>query len=155
MKKFLLSLAIFILLLQTTTYAAPVFFSWGGETITKVATFPNTTNFSSVDGKHFDAGFRYKQVDIFFIPVWNYDIKWCGYISDKYYIDLTDRELAEYASMAGVQLPTDYPLSFWEKIGGKLLFMGLLIGWIVYRVKKPSEEETPAKNGENTAAEQS
>lgn len=104
----------------------PVFYSWGGETIEKVADFPDTYDYRSTDGYNVDAGFRYKQVTLFFVPVWNYDIKWCGYISDAYYVDLDRTQLEQAAKTAGVKLPDDFPLSFWDKYGGKLVFIVLI-----------------------------
>ncbi|MFM7710579.1 MAG: hypothetical protein ACKO5C_06650 [Ferruginibacter sp.] len=129
MKK-LLVVCFFLCVIGTAQAKKPVFFTWGGETIEKVEDFPNTYDFKSSDGYFVDAGFRYKQVTIFFIPVWNYDIEWCGYISDAYYVDLDRAKLEELSKSAGVNLPDDFPLSFWNKFGGKLVFVavfGLLL----------------------------
>lgn len=125
---------LFVFIIGKNVNSAPIFFSWGGENIVKVVDFPDNENFLSSDNRYFDAGYRYKQVSIFFIPVWNYDLNWCGYISDKYYLDLSKNQLGEYANLAQVALPDEPELDFWNKFGGKLLFLSVVIIYIMYSV---------------------
>jgi hypothetical protein len=116
----------------------PVFFSWGGEQIVKVAEFPDTEDFQVADGTYIDAGYRYKHVSLFFVPVWNYGGEWCGYVGDSNrYLRLNKDELDVMAKAASVTLPEVPSLPFWDAYGGKLVIL-LIFGVIVAsgRVKK-------------------
>jgi hypothetical protein len=123
----------------SNAYAAkPVFFSFGGETVVKVADFPDTPEFQNTESHYVDAGMRYKQVSVFFIPVWNYDEQWCGYISDTMYLDLSKERLNELATAAKITLPSEFKISFWDKVGGKLLFIALLVAYVLYvKIRNP------------------
>ncbi|MBU3714628.1 MAG: hypothetical protein FGM46_06730 [Ferruginibacter sp.] len=140
MKNFIL--AIFVFFFTMTAKAAPVFFGYS-DNIIKIAEFPKSDDFKNIQSVHFDAGYMYKQISIFFVPVWNFDEKWCGYISDKLYIDLSKSDLNQLAQKAGITLPEEYKLSFWERIGGKLVLLSILILYVIYKVfsskKKQSE----------------
>lgn len=123
-----------------SAYAAkPIFFSFGGETSVKIADFPDTPEFQNTEGHYVDAGMKYKQVSIFFIPIWNYDEQWCGYISDKMYLDLSKERLDELASSAQITLPSDFQIPFWDKVGGKLLFITLLVAYFLYSATQKTE----------------
>ncbi len=88
---------------------------------------PDSSTFQRPDGKYIDVGYRYQQFTILFIPVWNYNEKWCGYIgSDKEYIDFDKGALSEFAGTAGLKLPDNPSLPLWDSVGGKLLF-GLIL----------------------------
>ena len=136
-------LTIFALLTFYGTAQAkkPVLFTWGGETIEKVADFPNTFDYRSTDGYNVDAGYRYKQVTLFFIPIWNYDMEWCGYISDALYLDIDRAQLDQLSKAAGVQLPDDFPISFWDKYGGKLVFVGLFGVLLLFKSYSSNKNE--------------
>lgn len=127
----------------------PIFFSWGGESIEKVEEFPDNESFMSADNHFFDAGIRYKQVSIFFIPIWNYDIEWCGYINDQMYLDFSKEELDSFASSANIKIPNEFQLSFWTEYGGKLLFALLVGGYLfisyVGSKQETSEQKAPAQ----------
>jgi hypothetical protein len=131
-------------LLNSTSAEArmPVFFSFGGEAMSKVQDFPDTEMFQNEDGSYVDAGCIYKQVSIFFIPVWNYDIRWCGYTGeDDSYMILTKEQLDEMAKEANVTLDETPSLSFWNSIGGKLVFLALIGAFIAYSVLSSDDEE--------------
>lgn len=103
----------------------PIFFSFGGEKIIKVLEFPDTEDFYNPhENRYVDAGIRYKQVTIFFLPIWNYDIEWCGYIdSDDTYIPLTYSELSEITDEVHLTLPynPEESISDWNRFGGKIV----------------------------------
>lgn len=125
------------------------FFSIGGESISKVADFPDEEDYQIGDGSNFDAGCIYKQTSILFIPVWNYDLKWCGYVEDAAgevgYVELTKEELDIFAEAAGVTLPAEPTISFWDKIGGKLVFLLIIVAFIAYSILSPDEDEEEVK----------
>lgn len=127
-----------------TLNAKFVFFGWGDERIIKVRDFPNIPAFMNIDGLYVDAGYRYKQIHIFFIPVWNYDATWCGYIgSDDMYVPLSFIEVSQQAMLAGVDLPDSPLIPFWDEYGGKLLVGALLLAYIMYSSISESEEDGP------------
>lgn len=118
------------------------FFSFGGEVMSKVQDFPDTEAFQLEDDTYVDAGCIYKQVSILFIPVWNYDIRWCGYTGEgDSYLALTKEELDEMAKEANVTLAESPSLPFWSSIGGKLVFLVLIGGLIAYAILSPDDEE--------------
>ena len=114
---------------QAAAKYVPVFFSWGGETVSKVADFPDTPAFR-IDGDYTDAGVIYKQIQVFFLPLWNYDIRWAGYIDASTYIPFTYAELQELANQAGVELPAKPSPPFWEIYGGKLVLL-IVLGFVL------------------------
>lgn len=122
----------------------PFVLEYGREKIVKVADFPDWTYFQTTDQQYFDVGVLYKQVRIFLIPLWNYEIRWCGYLSDEQYVPLTPLEVRNYARTAGVELPVSPPLPPWDEWGGKLVRLvvvgGAALGvWsIVQDTKEPS-----------------
>jgi len=123
-----------LFLFATPAVAAPVFFQWGGEKIVKEMDLPDTPTFQIPDGTYLDVGYRYKQISVFFIPIWNYDEKWCGYIgNDKQYLDLSRNELSILAEAASLKLPDEPSLPLWDSIGGKLLFLLILVLYFGYQ----------------------
>ena len=99
----------------------------------KVADFPDTSRFQTTDGRFFDAGLIYKQISVYSIPIWNYDVRWAGYINGSRYVDYNRSQLERLARIAQVSLPDDAELPFWDSYGGKLLVgfsLALLTGWL-------------------------
>lgn len=138
-------LSIFIVLANSAVGEAkslPVFFSFGGETTAKIVDFPDTDHFLSQDG-YVDAGVIYKQITILFLPIWNYDIRWAGYLEeDPYsYIPLTREELKDLAESAEVTLPEVPVLPFWTSYGGKIVFLILLLSLLWYWRSDKGETE--------------
>lgn len=107
--------------------AKGILISYGGETIIKVGTFPQTAFFQRADGTHIDPGYRYKQFSIFFVPLWNYDGQWCGYIGNtNRYIDLQKADIDLLATISEIHLPDSPTLPFWEVYGGKMLVLSIM-----------------------------
>ena len=157
-----LLICITIATLLTTAHSAhaakvPVFFSWGGEQIIKVADFPDTEDFKALDGKYLDPGYRYKHISLFFVPIWNYSGQWCGYVGDSdHYLDLDKAELdvlAGAAGAAGVKLPATPSLPFWDSYGGKLLLLAVFAFFISgkSRTESPNPPEDKAQEAGNVA----
>lgn len=150
----LLILAFSFLNSQSAEARKPVFFSFGGEAMSKIQDFPNTETFQLEDGTYIDAGCIYKQVSILFIPIWNYDIRWCGYTGeDGTYFEATKEELDAMAKEANVTLAETPSLSFWHTIGGKLVFLIIIGGFIAYSVLSSDEEEEETPKTEDKPVE--
>lgn len=153
--KLIISTSILLMIMSLSISAMPVIFSFGGEKIIKVADFPNNKENFMENGQFMDAGYVYKQVTIFFIPVWNYDGKWAGYVgSDELYAPMTKEELDAIATESNFVLPDSPSLGFWETVGGKLL-VGLIILFIkvgkflIKRIETQGEDDD-GKTFENT-----
>lgn len=131
-----LMLAAIILTVLAMPTQATGLLSYGGEEIIKVANFPDTEEFYHPNYGYMDAGYIYKQVSILYVPVWNYDGRWAGFVGDDgEYLELTKEELDEMAEQANVKLPNVPTLPFWEAIGGKLVFSLILllyVGWKIF-----------------------
>lgn len=128
----------------------PIFFQTGAEHIYKVEELPDTEYFQLEDGTYMDLGVFSKQFTIFFIPLWNYDVKWCGYeASEEYLIELTRDQLDDIAKEAGITIADSPSLPFWPSIGGKLLFLVIIGGFIGFSVmaSKEGEEEAVDEEG--------
>ena len=122
----------------------PFFLDYGSEKLVKVADFPEWPYYLTQEGEYFDAGVIYKRIRVFLLPLWNYDVRWCGYISDEQYVSLTPLQVRDYARMAKVELPETPPLPLWDQWGGKLVLLvvvgGVALGvWsLVQDAKEPS-----------------
>ena len=152
-----ISTLVLVLLFATTETAEARkrgFISFGGEKITKIADLPDTEEYQLESGEYVDVGYMYKQVSIVFIPVWNYDLQWCGYVDDETYMDLSKEDLDAMAKEAGVTIP-DASLPFWDSIGGKLVFLLAIGAFIAYAVfssdDDDEEEETTTAEEQPTA----
>ena len=106
-----------------TASAKFVVWDHGGEKIVKITDFPDTEEFRSTDGHNFDAGAIYKRFRVFNVPLWVYDVRWCGYISETLYMELDTVGLSTFARSAGVTLPVEPPIPFWDQWGGKLVVL--------------------------------
>ena len=142
MKKLMLSIFATVVLLSFSSVASAQFFGWDSEKIIKVMDFPDDDRFQMPMGEYMDAGYIYKQVTIFFVPVWNYDARWVGYVgSDERYLELDRSELQEFAVTAGLELPDSPSLPFWDSIGGKIVFILLVLIWLGFQLRSSKEEE--------------
>lgn len=112
--------------------------SWGGEKMIKVAEFPDSPEFQNPEGYYIDAGLKYKQISLFFIPIWNYELSPIGYINQSSYLSMTQSDLEELAQSAGVTLPDNPKPSFWERIGGKLV---IVVGLVLFGMWKTDDDE--------------
>ena len=143
----LIGLSLYVLgsVLATPSNAAKIPLFWEeGEKIVKIADFPDTAQYRSSDGHNFDAGLIFKHFSLFSVPLWVWDVRWCGYISDTLYMEFDTVELSTYARAAGVTLPPAPPVPFWDEWGGKLTVIGLLavvLGWGWYAVRREEKAE--------------
>ncbi len=153
MNKILLTVVI-TLVFSSTLSAVPVFFSFGGEKIVKIQDFPDNDNFKSSEGYYIDAGYIFKQVTIFFIPIWNYKGRWTGYVgNDSKFLELTKEELDNIASIANLKLPDSPSLPFWDYMGGKILAIFLVFMYFIMTSKNDSDENNSDENNSDEIKE--
>lgn len=133
MKKFLSLATVLVSFLLLSARPAeakvgiPIIYSTGTLKVVKVADFPDSSDFRDRTGVYVDAGYRFEQVQLFWLPLWNYGGNWCGYMgkSDEYF-ELSKAELDSMAKSVNVTLPESPSLGFWNVFGGKLI-LGLLL----------------------------
>lgn len=125
----------------------PLFYSSGTEKIVKAAEFPDTDEFRTQSGEYIDAGYKFKQVQLFWIPMWNYGGQWCGYIGkDDAFMEIPKAELDSMASAAKVTLPKSPSLGFWNAYSGKAIVILLLLGVIAILLMPAAKEDDQAPN---------
>jgi len=129
---------IFAVAILMCSFTQPVFAGipivWGTpEKIAKVADFPDTDAFKMDDGSYLDAGVKYKVFELFWVPLYDYDHNWAGYVgTDDTYMSVSHDKLVELAQSAGVTLPDQPVIPFWDAWGGKLVAAGLVLAFILY-----------------------
>jgi hypothetical protein len=106
-----------------------------------VAELPDSAQFYTEEyNAYVDIGYIYKQFWAVWIPLWNYDGKYCLLAKDQdVYFEVTEEELKKYQAAYNLDLPEN-PISLWNKIGGKVLLL-LIIGggiWAYTGNKKSS-----------------
>ena len=130
-----LAFTIYLTLIPNQSAEAFIF-DYDGEKIVKIMELPDTDTFKTSEGDYFDVGAVYKRFRIFWITIWNYNIRWCGYIRDgSRYIPFTYDELKQYTDAASLPLEDNIQLPFWDAWGGKLLIVvaiALAIGGAVW-----------------------
>jgi hypothetical protein len=115
------------------------------EKASKVENAPKLEWFKSDKGEQLHLVYLYNEYGAVWIPVWNEDGKYAlaNEAEDLIY-DLEAAETAELKDKHKLDA-TVSPLSFWNKIGGKLLLVGI-IGFLVWGQiggKKMDEEVQP------------
>lgn len=133
-----------LLSFSSTASANIIIYNFKGIKIIKIADFPKTSKFKIKTGDYLDAGYFYRQFTIFFIPVWNYDGKWVGYIgSDSSYLPLKKSDLDNLAKSVGITLPENPSLPFWDAMSGKLIlsFFVLFGVWSIWFKKEKKDNK--------------
>lgn len=116
------------------------------EYVIPVADLPDSSEFYADEYKSFtDVGYLYKQMWALGIPIWNYDGAYVLHVKDQeVYFEVDQAELKKYEEKYQLDLPAN-PISFWNKLGGKLILLAVaaLIIWGAIDKKKPevSKEE--------------
>ncbi len=104
---------------------------------------PAETEFIGESNDPLNVGYRFEQINIIWIPIWNYEGEYClvNDAEDMYY-DLTEDEKA-YLTETHQASFEGSPLSLWDKMGGKaiILIILALILWGAIPSKKNKEEE--------------
>ena len=90
MKKIALVCALSAAAVAPHAYAGIPMIYGTAETSVKVHDLPDEFPFLvGAEQVPMDVGYCYKQLQILFVPVWNYNEHYCGYIDDKRYSDIS------------------------------------------------------------------
>jgi len=142
MKKIIILLTV---LLTVSNYASakariPVCFPC--EYIELVEDLPEDTDYRSQFDEPLNVGYKYEQINILWIPIWNYEGEYCfvNNEEDTYY-DLTSMEKKQLMG-AGVEFP-DNPIGAWDKYGGKVIIL-IILGLVVMGMRSKDDEEPEA-----------
>lgn len=109
-----------------------------------------------IDGCHVNYGVTFEQFSLFTVPIWNYGtVEYALFAEDNNTIySMDDEDLAylveEYKVPVG--LTTLGQLSFWNKIGGKLVVLAvLLIFGAIYWFTKHNRDQKEEQDSEQQA----
>lgn len=111
----------------------------------KIATVQDLPNEDSLkqNGSFLNLGYLHNEYGIIFIPAWNSGGKYVLVNNDEsIYYDLSEAQLEELKKTHNLELSSN-PLSFWKKIGGKLIYL-IVIGFILYGQFSKGDDEEPA-----------
>ena len=147
MKKTALACALIATTFAPQAYAAGLPVVYGTqEKVIKVHELPNEAPFLAENGKYaVDVGYCYKQIRVFFLPIWNTNERYCGYINDETYTDTSREEFLEISKALSLDTAWDNgqpKIPFWDRIGGKLTLGGMvLLAGLWSKFKKRNEED--------------
>ena len=149
MKKiiFLAILSFFFISISNNAKAKgiPIPVSFGGLTFDTMLDLPNEEDFTDDSGNYVNIGCAYKQISIAWIPMWNWDEEYCLTIEgnkDECYIvskEKIEEYFGEYLAANNIKLPNAKP-SFWNRIGGKIIWLAV-IALIIYGAIPSKKEE--------------
>ena len=132
MKRIVLVCALSAAALAPQAYAAGLPVVYGtAEKVVQVFDLPDQEPFLAENGKYaVDVGYCYKQVQVFFLPVWNYNEHYCGYINDETYTDTTKEDFLRVSQE--LSLDTSWndgksKVPLWDRIGGKIILGGIVL----------------------------
>jgi hypothetical protein len=153
MKKFvtILLFATAFCFVSNSVSAKGVIIYSNGEKIEVAQTLPDSI---TIDEQHINLGVMYEQFSIFWIPMWNYGETKYVFINEKKdtYYDLQEEDLEYLRSEYGVKIPETPSICFWNKIGGKLIWLAVIAaciyGYFLTR-KDDKDEDAAVENGQN------
>ena len=115
----------------------PIPVNFGGLEFSTIYDLPNTEEFTDDKGNYVNLGCAYKQLSLVWVPMWNWEVQYCftieGNENECYLVDKAQVEeiVGEYFTANNIELPGASP-SFWNKIGGKIVWL-LVIGFFIIR----------------------
>jgi hypothetical protein len=128
--KYILALILSIALLYSHQSHAGML-SFGGETVVTVVDLPNTTDYQNEQGENVDIGYLYKSVTVLFVPIWNFEGRFVGVLegNSSKYLNFEQQQITQIVTGANLSLPEEPILDFWNRVGGKIVFL-LVVGYL-------------------------
>lgn len=132
-------LVVGFLCVSNTASAIPILYSNGLQ-------FAKTHNLPEdvvIDSQHVNFGVSFKQFAIFWIPIWNYGDTEYVLINDKgdYGYDLDEEDLAYLKETYDIDTDKAPKIPFWDRIGGKLVWIAIIFVVLIFGRGKKGEEE--------------
>ncbi|NDV60432.1 hypothetical protein [Bacteroides sp. 519] len=141
MKK-VLFLVICFICISATASAIPILYSNGLKFETKEQ-LPDSV---IINNGHVNFGVSFKQFSIFWVPLWNYGETEYVLVTDdeKNAYELDTDELAYIKETYNIDTDKAPEISFWNKMGGKLIVIVLIL-FLIWgsRSKKEENNEVP------------
>jgi len=133
------------LFFTTNTALAGVFIYSSGEKIDIVMELPDSL---IIDDEHVNLGVMYNQFSLFWIPLWNYgETKFVLTTEEMdYYYDIDEEDIKVLKDDFGIDIPKKPRIGFWNKIGGKLVAIAVIVGIILFRSRDSNEEDEENEN---------
>ncbi|UJF23695.1 hypothetical protein L0B52_04880 [Suttonella sp. R2A3] len=130
-----------LLIIFLSTYSLSAHAIYGtADKIVQVADWPDTFELQLASGEYVDVGYCYRQAHIFFIPLWNYNERYCGYLgTDEEYLDISKTDLLGIAKELDLDTSWDNDqakIPLMDRIGGKIGLVVLIIMFILYHRRK-------------------
>ncbi|MFK8037758.1 MAG: hypothetical protein AB8B74_05670 [Crocinitomicaceae bacterium] len=143
MKKMIFSTLMLFIVNHSLNAKARIPVCFPCEYIETTVDLPAETEFYGEDEAPLNVGYRYKQINIVWIPLWNYEGEYClvNDNEDTYY-DLTDEEKTYLTENHDAKFEGS-PLSLWNKMGGKVI-LGAILLFIVWSYLPKKNEDKQA-----------
>ena len=133
-----------------------IVYNWGGEYMCTVVDLPNDErSYLEEYDSYANVGYIYKQLWVLWVPMWNWDGRYCLVVEgvENTYYPLTDEnrqlleELYTKEELDLDKLPGN-PIPFWDKIGGKLIWLAVIAFFIWNPVKKAKKKDEDEDEGQ-------
>jgi hypothetical protein len=143
MKKVILTISLFVVLcfMANNASAKIVFLYSNGEKVDLVEKLPED---AMLDNEHVNLGVMYSQFSMFWLPLWNYGETKYVLINDRKntYFDLSAEDLEILKSDYNIDIPENYTIGFWDRVGGKLCLCALIIVIAILGIRSRSDNKT-------------
>lgn len=108
----------------------------------------------SEEGNPLEFGVTFDQFSLFYVPIWNYgQTEYAVYDSKaKTIYELDEEDVAAFKEKYGWELPEKPGLSFWNRIGGKLVLLAVAAALLGIWMWKRRSEETQEQQQETAQA---
>jgi hypothetical protein len=143
MKRIIISLFIFTAFSANAKVKVPVCFPC--ETIEKVQELPTDSEIHKMAGTSVSVAYLNNEYGALWIPVWNAKGRYVlTDITKTLYYEIDAETAKILKEKHNFDINQDSPLSFWKKVGGKII-IGLLIGLLIWG-QLPSKKEKKEEN---------
>lgn len=147
MSKIILSLIFTFCVINNTTAKAKIPVCLPCETIQTIQELPTDSEIQKIVGQKVNLSYFNNEYGAIWIPVWNADSKYVlSDISNNTYIEIDDQLAKILKEKHNFDIQTaESPLSFWNKIGGKLVLLVIisLLIWAYIPSKNKTKEIKP------------
>ncbi len=131
---------------QTAEAKIPFFYSTGAAT-QEIHKFEEPID---LDGDKAECiGIVFDQFSIFTVPIWNYGEQVYALYTESgntiNYYELTPEDVEAFSAEFGIELDPNNPtLSFWNRIGGKLVLLLVFVALVGYYMIKGDDDDEEA-----------
>lgn len=153
MKKFYLAisaafvLALALLAAPAEARRATILYGNGPE-FQKMYDLPDSVTLDN--GHTLQFGIAFEQFSLFYVPIWNYGTtEYAVYdAADRTIYTLDAEDIADFQAEYGWELPKTPKLSFWNRIGGKLVALLVIGALVCFGLWKQQQTEAADADGE-------